>query len=56
LRQKQLDAWRAAQGRQPALLTLNPDFHPAAERTAEVRYAEPTLLCWMRETTSERGG
>jgi hypothetical protein len=34
---------------QPALFMLKEDYRPVAERTAAARYAEPTLLCWMRQ-------
>jgi hypothetical protein len=49
LRRQQLEAWRAAQGRQTALFELKDDCRPAAERTAGGRYQEPTLLGWMQE-------
>ena len=44
LRRAQLEAWRVAQGAQPALFDLKDDCRPAAERTADGRYREPTLL------------
>jgi hypothetical protein len=43
-RKAQLDAWRKAQGEQPALFKLLVDCRPKAERTAAGRYAQPTLL------------
>jgi hypothetical protein len=48
LRQQQLEAWRAGQGRQLPLFPLKTDCRPAAERTAAGRYEEPTLLSWLR--------
>ena len=47
LRKAQLDAWRKAQGEQPALFEFAHDCRPKTERTAAGRYAEPTLLCWL---------
>ena len=47
LRQRQLEAWRASRGRQPALFPLKDDCRPAAERRADDRYAEPTLMAWL---------
>jgi hypothetical protein len=44
LRRQQLDAWRVAERRQPALFELKTDCRPAAERTASGRYQEPSLL------------
>jgi hypothetical protein len=44
LRREQLEAWNAGQPRQLALFELKDDCRPAAERTAAVRYAEPTPL------------
>ena len=43
------EAWRKAQGSQPALFELKDDSRPKAERTAAGRYAEPTLLEWLRD-------
>lgn len=48
-RRAQLEAWKAAQGRQLALFELKDDCRPAAERSAAGRYAEPTLLEWIFE-------
>lgn len=48
-RKAQLDAWRKAQGQQPALFTLREDCRPKVERTAAGRYAEPTLLELFRD-------
>jgi len=44
LRRRQLEAWKAARGAQPALFELKDDCRPAAERTAAGRYREPTLF------------
>lgn len=48
-RREQLEAWRAAQPRQPALFEMKDDSRPAAERTAAGRYQEPTLLALLRD-------
>jgi hypothetical protein len=50
LRRQQLDAWREAEGTQPALFQLKEDHRPAAERSASGRYLEPTLLALMVES------
>jgi hypothetical protein len=47
LRKAQMEARRAAQGRQLALFELKTDFRPAAERTAAGRYLEPDFLGLM---------
>lgn len=44
LRRKQLEAWKIAEARQPALFDLKIDCRPRAERTAAGRYREPSLL------------
>jgi hypothetical protein len=49
LRRQQLEAWRKAEGRQPALFELCEDFRPKAERTAAGRYREPSILEWPGE-------
>jgi hypothetical protein len=54
LRKAQLDAWRKAQGAQPALFELVEDCRPRVERTASGRYAEPTLLCWLSDSAQGR--
>jgi hypothetical protein len=54
LRKAQLDAWRRAQGEQPALFELVDDSRPKHERTAAGRYAEPTLLCWLSDSGQNR--
>ncbi|TXL75130.1 hypothetical protein FHP25_14690 [Vineibacter terrae] len=51
-RRVQLEAWEAAQSRQPALFALKVDCRPQPERSAAGRYREPTLLALLRE----RGG
>jgi hypothetical protein len=51
LRKAQLDAWRTARGEQPALFELHHDCRPKAERTTAGRYAAPTLLDRLREST-----
>ncbi len=47
LRRQQLEAWKAAQPKQPSLFELKDDCRPAAERTAAGRYQEPTLFAVM---------
>jgi hypothetical protein len=54
LRKAQLDAWRKAQGEQPALFELVEDCRPKPERTPSGRYAEPTLLCWFSDSAQDR--
>jgi len=49
LRRQQIEAWKAAQRKQPALFDLREDRRPEAERTAAGRYNEPTLLDAIRE-------
>ena len=44
IRRQQLEAWRKAQGAQPALFALKEDCRPEPERSAAGRYREPTLL------------
>jgi hypothetical protein len=44
LRRQQLEAWKAAQPKQPSLFELKTDRRPLAERSAAGRYAEPTLF------------
>ncbi len=48
-RKAQLEAWRKAQGAQPALFPLHEDCRPKAERTAAGRYQEPTLLALIAD-------
>lgn len=48
-RRTQLEEWKAAQMRQPALFDLRDDRRPEAERTAAGRYQEPTLLALLQE-------
>lgn len=50
-RKAQLEAWRKAQGQQPALFALREDCRPKAERTAAGRYQEPTLLALLRDAS-----
>lgn len=47
LRRRQVEAWKAARPRQPALFELRDDRRPVAERTAVGRFAAPTLLTWL---------
>jgi hypothetical protein len=47
LRRRQLEAWKAARGEQPALFELKDDCRPQAERTAAGRYLEPSLFALM---------
>lgn len=54
LRRQQLEAWRAAQGNQPALFELKDDCRPAAERTAHGRYVEPTFLALLQDPGASR--
>lgn len=56
LRKAQLDAWRKAQGEQPALFELVDDSRPKCERTATGRYQEPSLLCWLSDSAKARRG
>lgn len=49
LRRAQLEARRAAQGRQLALFELREDCRAAAERTAAGRYSEPTMFELMKD-------
>ena len=49
LRREQLEAWKAAQPRQPVLFELKDDTRPEAERTATGRYLEPTLLSFLAD-------
>jgi hypothetical protein len=51
LRRRQLEAWDAAQPKQPALFELKDDCRPAAERTAASRYREPTLFALIADRT-----
>jgi hypothetical protein len=51
LRRQQLEVWKKAEARQLALFELQTDHRPRAERTAEGRYREPSLLDSMRGET-----
>jgi hypothetical protein len=53
LRRQQLDVWRDAEPRQPALFPLKEDYRPAAERSAAGRYREPSFLSLMFEDCPE---
>jgi hypothetical protein len=55
LRRQQLEAWKAAQARQPALFDLKDDCRPPSERTAAGRYREPTLLAMMTARRDSAG-
>jgi hypothetical protein len=46
-RRDELAAWRAAKPVQPLLFSMKEDARPAAERTADSRYLEPTFLSLM---------
>ena len=48
LRRRQMEAWAKAEGWQPALFELKTDCRPRAERTADGRYRQPSLLERMR--------
>ena len=50
LRRDQIEAWKAAQPQQPALFEMNDDCRPKAERTADGRYREPTLLSILHDS------
>jgi hypothetical protein len=47
LRRQQIEAWKKSEAHQPALFELRTDCRPRAERTAEGRYREPSLLDGM---------
>jgi hypothetical protein len=49
LRRAQIEGWRAAQPRQPALFELALDHRPKTERTAAGRFREPTLLAFLHD-------
>jgi hypothetical protein len=49
-RRAQLEAWKAAHPRQPALFALREDCRPQPERTASGRYREPTLLALLHSS------
>jgi len=49
LRKAQLEAWRKAQGEQPAMFELVEDCRPKPERSAAGRFAEPPLLAWLHD-------
>jgi hypothetical protein len=49
LRKAQIEAWQAAQARQPALFALREDCRPQCERTASGRFEQPTLLQWLKD-------
>lgn len=49
LRQQQVDARRAASGRQLALFELKEDCRPSSERTAAGRFLEPSLFSLGKE-------
>jgi hypothetical protein len=55
LRRQQLEAWKAAQGAQPALFELRDDCRPQAERSAAGRYREPTLFADMTTRRESAG-
>jgi hypothetical protein len=55
LRRQQLEAWKAAQGEQPALFELRDDCRPQAERTTAGRYLEPTLFADMTARRESAG-
>ena len=48
VRRQQIEAWAAAEARQPALFELKTDYRPRAERNADGRYREPSLLDSVR--------
>jgi hypothetical protein len=47
LRHQQIEEWSKIEARQPPLFELKTDCRPATERTAALRYAEPTLFTGM---------
>jgi hypothetical protein len=48
LRRQQLEARRVAQPQQLTLFELRDDCRPAAERSADGRYEEPTFLALLQ--------
>ncbi len=48
LRHQQMEVWAKAEGRQPALFELKTDCRPRAERRADDRYRQPSLLDSLR--------
>ncbi len=49
LRRQQIEAWKAARPQQSALFELKVDRRPAAERTTDGRYREPSLLSLLQD-------
>jgi hypothetical protein len=49
LRRAQIEGWKAAQLRQPALFELALDHRPRCERTAAGRFCEPSLLSFLHD-------
>jgi hypothetical protein len=49
LRRQQLEAWRAAQPKQPSLFDLKEDRRPVLKRSAAGRYWGPTLLSLLQD-------
>jgi hypothetical protein len=55
LRRRQMEAWAKAEASQPALFELKIDCRPRAERSADGRYRQPSLLEGMAgEATRKR--
>ncbi len=48
LRRQQIEAWAKTEERQPALFELRTDCRPHAERSADGRYRQPSLLDGMQ--------
>jgi hypothetical protein len=48
-RRAQLEQWKASQPAQPTLFALKEDCRPPAERSADGRYREPTLLAFLQD-------
>jgi hypothetical protein len=44
LRRQQIETWKKAEGRQPALFELRDDHRPITARTAAGRYLQPSLF------------
>ena len=49
IRRQQIETWKAARPQQPAVFDLKQDYRPAAERTADGRYREPSLLSPLQD-------
>jgi len=52
-RRAQIETWKAARPEQPALFALKEDCRPRAERHADDRYREPSLLAYLGDCRGE---